>query len=169
MHFEQFAREVQAAADAGRGEGECGRLGLGERHQLTRVLRREAGMHRQHIGCLGEHGDGHQILVDVEREILHQGRIDGEVAGRNHQQRAAVGRGALDLVDTDIAGSARQVLDNHVGTGFFTQAIGEDARQHIDRAAGRKGRNDADFVGGCLRGSVATPPCAERECRSGSQ
>ena len=140
--LEQFTRQMQAAADAGRGIRQGSRSRLGLHNQLAHAAHLGLRTGDQHVGRLGQHGDGHKVALDVEREIGHQCRVDGQVACGNHQQRLAVGPGAFNFVDAEVARSTGQVLNHHREPGFLLQTFGQDARQHINRTSWRKRRND---------------------------
>ena len=138
LQLEQLARQVQAAAHAGRRTGQLAGLGPGQRQQLARVARRQRRVGDQHIRRLGQHRDRGKVWLHLVGQVGQQRRVDRQVAGRHHQQGLAVGRRALDRLDPQIAGRAGFVVDDGRLTMPLLQAGGQQAGQQIDRAAGRE-------------------------------
>ena len=66
---EQLAREVRAAALAGRGEVELAGIRLRIGDELAEVLRRHGRMHHQHVGRRREHRDRREVARGVERQL----------------------------------------------------------------------------------------------------
>ena len=91
-----------------------------------------------------------------------------EEAIDRHRQRAdqdgvAVGLGARDRLGADIAAGAALVLDHHLLAPDLGQPVGEDARDHVGSAAGRKRHDQSDMtVGPALRPGSADE--GGREC-----
>jgi hypothetical protein len=56
----------------------------------------------------------------------------------------AVGRGAREAADADIAAGAGDILDHQRLTERGAHRLGEDARQRVGRAAGGKRRDHGD-------------------------
>ena len=68
--------------------------------------------------------------------------IDDERRRWCRQQRVAVGRRVIDLFGADIAGSPGAVLDHHRLAPFARQPVGDNPRNGVGRAAGRKWHDD---------------------------
>ena len=62
-------------------------------------------------GALAGDADPRKVAFHLERQVRHQRRIDGEIAGRYQQQGAAVRGGMLDHLNADIAGAPGLVFD----------------------------------------------------------
>jgi len=92
--------------------------------------------------------------VGIKIGIDHQIRVDG------HEQGVAVGRGAGDLSGREPAIGAGLVLDDHRLAHRVTQAIPQRARDQVNRAARRLGKNEADGLGRI--GLLGGPPLGRR-------
>ena len=69
-------------------------------------------MDRNDIGREHHHGDGHEILLHVEGQLLHEARLRRERADVGDQERVAVSWRLRDEVGADVAGGAWLVLDD---------------------------------------------------------
>ncbi len=89
---ELLAGEMDAGADAGRGERELARIGLGVVDQFLRGLERRGRMHAQHQLRARQQRHRDEILAGVVGQlVLEQARI-GEERGVHHADGVAVGR-----------------------------------------------------------------------------
>src|SRR6185437_8599632 len=77
-------------------------------------------------------------------------------------ERVAVGRGMRDAADADAAGRAGDVLDDERLAQRPAHMVAHDARQSVDRAAGRKGRDQGDRPR-----RIGVRPCEVSEDRQG--
>src|ERR1044071_8758834 len=102
--------------------------------QLGDVLDRQLGIDDQEIGEADELGDRLQILVDVERQLGIERRVERDRADGAKQQRVAVRRGLGDKASADATAGAGAVLDHDVLAELRLHVGGKDARQQIGRA-----------------------------------
>ena len=99
----------------------------------------ETGPHHEQLGRGGDEGDRLEALEGVGIDVRIEARVDGDRV-RHHQQRVAVGRRAGDERGTRRGAGAGPVLDHHRRGPLRLEAVGQDARHRVDRAA-RRGRN----------------------------
>ena len=88
-----------------------------------------------------------EILLRIVAEVLVEADVDRERGAGRQQDGVAVGRGARDGVGRDAAAGAGAVLDHHRLLEDFLHLLGEDARHHVARAAGRKAEDQRDRLG----------------------
>ena len=99
-------------ATPGRAVVERAGLGLGERDQFGKILRRHAGIDHQHVGLPADHRDRREILDRVVGQAGAEARRDRLRARGSDPDRVAVGRRLGDRVGADVAAGARAVLDH---------------------------------------------------------
>src|SRR5690606_21125458 len=89
-----------------------------------------------------------QVGLDVVGQLVEERAIDGQRVDVAVADGVAVGRGALDQRDADVAGGARAVFDDYRGAQVLGQLVGDQPRQHVGRAAGGGRDDEVDrFVG----------------------
>ena len=130
---EQLHGEMQLAADAGRAIAEFRRLGLGD----ELLDRGDAKLWRDNddVRRACQHADRRKVAFHLERQVRHQRRIDGEIAGRYQQQGAAVRGGMLDHLNADIAGAPGLVFDDRCAAGTDLIILRQQPAENIDGAA----------------------------------
>ena len=101
----------------------------------------QGGSGHEHIGRFGQERDGHIIALNVEGEIGHQTRVDGEVTRRDHQEGVTIGFGFFHALHTDVASTSGHVV--HHGRDFVAlrQVAREKAREQINGATRGKRRH----------------------------
>ena len=99
----------------------------------------------------GDHGDvgqfigerrRHQVALGIERHARVEILVDGEMPDRRAAQRVAVGCALGDGIDPDIARSPGPVLHHENLAEAFLEPFGQDAEQHVGRAAGGVGHDE---------------------------
>jgi hypothetical protein len=87
---------------------------------------------------------GVEVVHDVVGNAFVQKRIDHMHRGR-HQQGVAIGRGLGDGVGADYSRrAAGAILDDEVLAHRLVELLHQDARNAIDRSAGRKRHHDGN-------------------------
>jgi hypothetical protein len=118
-------------------------IGLGIDDEFLRGLGGKVRPHQQHIGDCSH--DRHRLeLGGIEGDVLVEQRIDRERGRLRGEQRVAVRIGGKHRFRADIAGGTGAVLHHHRLAEALLQAIGDDARDGIDAAAGRNADDDPD-------------------------
>jgi hypothetical protein len=64
-----------------------------------------------------------------------------------HQDRVAIGRGALDLAGGDVAAGTGLVLDHEIAAGHLAEFECHHAGDHIGKCTGAKAHDDVDGFG----------------------
>jgi hypothetical protein len=82
-------------------------------------------------------------LLIIEAEMLVERSVGGHRAG-DQKQRVAVGGRAHDRLDANIGAAARSVLDDERLPQMVRKPLAGQARQDVERAAGRHRHHDAD-------------------------
>ena len=161
----QHAGQMRRRAGAGAADRDAVRPRLGEGDELLERL----GLH---VGGR-DHGDVRhligerrrdQVLLGDERHLGDQELVDREVPDRRGADGVAVRRALRDHVDADIARCAGLVLDHHRLAELVLQRFGENAEQHVGRAARRVGHDHANLTG---RASCLARAPARRRSRRG--
>ena len=143
----QLHRQRARRARAGQRPAQLAGIGLGVSRDILHAIERNAAARGQHIGHVGELGDGDEILHRIKRHF-HQTHIHRHHRHRRHQQRVTIGVGlGHDLTRDHAARAAAIVIQN-----MLPDAVGKLARHwprhHVGAAAGREGDHPADgFVG----------------------
>ena len=101
------------------------------------VSRRKGGIDLHDLVDAVDAGDRREVAQKIETELVVERRVD-RVVGADHQQRVAVGRRARDRLGRDVAAGARLVLDDELLGELLGQRLRDQARQDVDRLAGRK-------------------------------
>jgi hypothetical protein len=143
--LKQQPRDVRRAADADGGQRRLAGAKLEPVDQLAHILGRHGGF-----------GDDHQRVRRDQRNRLEVGqrvalqRVNG--AGDHvgepaaEAERIAVRRRARDPPHADAAaGAARHIFDHHRLTQRHAHAVGDDAADRIEGAAGRERNDDRDW------------------------
>ena len=144
LGLEQLAREMGARAVPGRAEGEGARFRLGHGDDVADADDVEALAYDQDVRHGGNAGDRGEIPHRVVGAVLDQalvGRV--RLVGTEHQ-RVPVGLGARHRVGADDARSAGTVLDHDRLIELAGAFLRDQARQRVDRSAGRVGHHDGD-------------------------
>ena len=81
-------------------------MGTGQRVRRQRRVHVQPERRRHHFG------HGHEITVDVEREVRHKCRIDAEVAAGAEEECVAVARRLGDHLHAHDAIGARTIVDD---------------------------------------------------------
>ena len=120
---EHLRGEVQDGAVARRGVVQLPRLGLQQRHQLLRVVRRHPRVDEDDDWRGADDGDRRDVVDRIERHRFVDARVD-HVVVRHHAERVAVGRGLHQRRRADDATGARLVLHHHrVAQGLAEGAL----------------------------------------------
>ena len=104
-------------------------------------------MHRHHIGRTADAGEHLKILQRIVRRVGIQRGIHRE-RGAGDQQRVTVARGFGGKADADIRARAGTVIDHHGLAETLGELARQNARDHVGGAAGSKGHDDAQRLGG---------------------
>jgi hypothetical protein len=118
--------------------------------QLFDVRHRQRGMHDQHIRRITDQRHRREALQHVVGRLRTEVRIDRQHARRREEQRVSVGRRARHHLRADRAAATAAVIDDELRAENFAELLHEVARHHIERAAGRRGDDDADGFGGVI-------------------
>ena len=94
----------------------------------------------------------HDVAERIERQGAVQERADDAVSARHEQQRIAVGRRFRHVLDREISGRARLVLDHDLRSELDRQAFGRHAREVVGDAARGGARHQANRPRGIPRG-----------------
>ena len=122
----------------------CAGLGRGE-HVLEILVRlHRAGGDRHRRGADDHHRL--EILHRVERQLGIE-RLVHRVGVEDEHEGVAVGRALRHVLGADDAGGAGAVLDDELLLERLAELGGEQARQRVDRAARRVGRDELDGLG----------------------
>ncbi len=97
----------------------------------------------QQLGDCRDQRHRHDVLLGVVGQVGVERRID-RVVGRGQQQRVAVGRRLGERVGGDRAAGARPVVDHHALAEGVVDAVGEQPRHDVDRAARGKRHEQPD-------------------------
>ena len=127
-----------------------GRVWFGIGDEGAEIRRRQVGPRHQHLRRHHQHRDRRELLERVLVEIGIEARIDRDGVA-DDQQRVAVRR---RIGDKDRAGGiacAGLVLDDDRLGPDRAQSFGEDARDRIDRTAGRRRHDQPHRARGKLR------------------
>ncbi len=118
------------------------------------LLRWHVRMHHQHDRRARKQRDRSEILGRIERQLAVERLVDGERSGRGEQQRVAVGIRLGHRLAAGVAAAAGSILDDELLAEIVGELLRQDARHHVDRAAGRVRIDDADdALGIILRGA----------------
>ena len=164
--LEQFGREMQAVADAGRAIEHAVLPGVGD--QLGDAVHRQRGMHQEEVTV--EHarsGDRGEVAQHVEVRILVDERRRGDRRGRK-QQRIAVRVGLRHCARRDGAVGADPILDDEALAEVDGELAGDRARDHVGAAARREADHHADRLHGIgLRLRCPGGDCGDRRQHQG--
>jgi hypothetical protein len=80
-------------------------------------------IHHHYERSLTDARDRHDVLDEIETEIVIERRIDG-IRRAGHQQRVTIGRRMSDQLGAEIAGGAGAVVDDN----RLAQALGQPLR-----------------------------------------
>ncbi len=141
--LEQFAHHVRRRADAARAIGVVPGPRLREGREFRRVACRQRRVAEDQQRRRADHGDRHQVLLDVIGHARLQGGHDGEGQVRE-QQRVAIRRGSRDVFGAEHRAGARAVLDHDRLPERGTEPRLDQPRQHVRRPARGEGHHQAD-------------------------
>jgi hypothetical protein len=127
-------------------------LALGVGDELLERLRGHGGMHDEHVGRSREQRDRREVPRHVERQVLEEELVHGEVARGREHQRVAIRLGARALGHADVAGSAGLVLHHHGLLPLLRELGAHGARQQVRDATGGIGHDDAHGLRGIVLG-----------------
>src|SRR5258708_5601607 len=112
-------------------------IGLEPVDDLLEILRREISSPDDQEGLNSELGDRRKIIEHVERQRKNRA-VDAMRAQCTDAHAVAVGRGTRDAADTQRPRSTTDVFNDHWLTERHSQALTDDPRQRVRRAAGRE-------------------------------
>ena len=92
-----------------------------------------------------EIGNRREVLDDVERQLLVDGHIGGEVADRAQQDRVAVGRGLGGEFQRNDPVGARAVVDDERLLEAFAHFLGDGPHDEIRISASRRRDDHANW------------------------
>ncbi|MNJ59128.1 hypothetical protein D3C77_547950 [compost metagenome] len=151
FHLEEFARQVNGRAAAGRRAGQLAGVGLGVGDVFLHRLDGHLGVDHQNVGNGGDQAYWLEVFDEVVVELAVQRAVDG-VGDGAHVQRVAVGRRARHDFRADVAVGARLVLDDEALPELFRQRLGHQARDDVGGATGGVAHHDGDGPVGIGRG-----------------
>jgi len=154
LGFQQLGREIErASGPPARAETELPGIHFGVLDQLRQRLDAETIFHHQdqrsgrHLGDRGE-------IREIEW-IVRMQRLGDQRAGRNKEQRVAVGRRIRELAQGRDEIAAGLVFDEDRRAEIFAHLLRDQTRHDIGRAAGGEPDEDADRPAGkVLTGKV---------------
>jgi len=132
---QEFSRQMALVADACRCIAHCIRAGARGRNQVVGVAVWACHIDGQHEGDRGGLGDRCEVSLHVVGKLPVDVLIDGERAGRGHQEGVAVACARPCLARNQSVG-AGAVVDQHIDAQGLGQALGEQSRSDVDTAAG---------------------------------
>ena len=144
---EHLAQKVRGRAGTIGRETDIVRVGLGPADELGQGIHRQAAV--DHHGQLETGGvdDRCEVVDRVVAQVLVEVGEHGHHARRAEQQGVAIGFRILHHVHRDATGRAAPVVeDDRAQTA--AQMVGDGARQHVLRAAGRHADQHPDRFGG---------------------
>ena len=135
---------MRRGADAGRAVGDAAALRLGPGDEALEILDGHV-LRRDHgdVGHFPGEGDEQEVALRVVAHVAIGELVDGSVGDRRGAERVAVGRRFRDRVHADVAGSAGAVLHHEGLAEALRKLLGHQAGEHVGRAAGRPGDEDA--------------------------
>src|SRR5262249_26770324 len=148
--LEQLDSEMAGGADGGGAEGVFLRVFAHEREEIFQIVRGHARRRADDQWSLRQERHRREVAHDVVGNALVEEWIDHVHRGR-YQQGVAVGRGLGDGVGADYARrAAGAILDDEVLAHRLVELLHQDARDAIDRSAGRKRHHHSDGAGGII-------------------
>ncbi len=147
LRLQQLGRKIERASGPAAGaEAEPSGVLLGIDDQVADTLDREILAHHQDQRP-GRHLGNRRQLGEVER-IVRMQRLRDQRAGRDEEQRVAVGRRAGELAHGRNEIAAGFVFNQHRRVEAFAHLLGDDACHDIGGAAGREPDQHADGAAG---------------------
>ncbi len=135
--FKQLGHEMRRGAGSGARIVQRARLLLRARDQLLQGAHAHVRSHREDVGEKADLGHRLEVPDRVVGDLVVEAGIDGERIGRQ-QQRVAVGAGARDEGEADIAAGAAAVLDHDRLPQRVAQRLLDDARDDVVGSSRRK-------------------------------
>lgn len=152
--LEHQAGEVLRAAVAGRRVRQRLGLGLGGGEHGAGGRELQAVLDDQHHRLVGQLGDGGEVGLRVVGQRLEDADVGGQERGRRGHQRVAVRRRLGHHRQADAARGAGAVVDHEGLAGLGRQLLADQARDHVDAAAGGQRHHDLHGVVGVLVGGL---------------
>jgi len=170
-HLQQFHAEMRLRAEPDRGVVELAGVRACKRQQLLHAVGFELRAGDEDEIDLGDDADRYEIAQRIVGEVGIKIGIDHQIGVDRHEQGVAVGRGAGDLCGREPAIGAGLVLDDHRLAHRVAQAIPQRARDQVDRATRRLGKDEADRLGwiGLIGGRAPARRRDQREQRQARQ
>ena len=120
--------------------------------ELLQILRRKILARHDDGGRMRGRADRDEVARRVVLDVRRQHRRRDMRAHAARQQRVAVGRRGRDPAAADGAAGAADVLDHQRLAEHLAHLVGDDARDHVARTAGREGHDHGDGTGGIVLG-----------------
>ena len=139
-------------ADAGGRIGDRARLLLGERDQLRQRADPERRIDGEEHRVLGREAERDEVARQLQRQIGRDAGQRDEVRQCRHVQRIAVGQRLGGGTRADAAAAARPIDRDDLLLPDPAQALGEEARIDVGRAARRRVADDGDRLGRVVLG-----------------
>jgi hypothetical protein len=86
----------------------------------------------------------HEVVCHVEARRLDHQRQDGDAVVVGQKEGVAAGRSGFHGLPGQLAAGTGFALDDDAGAEFVFQLVGEQPRDGMGAAAGRKAHQDAD-------------------------
>src|SRR5262249_36906941 len=141
-HLEKFSDHMSQAPNAARAHADLAGIGLGMGDELGNRRDRKQWIHLHDMWHPVDARNRRNITNEVVVEFFEQCCIDC-CGSTDHEERIAVCRRTPNRLYTDIATTARTVLDDELLTEALRQPLTNEARSNVVNTTGRKWDNDA--------------------------
>src|SRR5262249_9063968 len=158
-HLEKFSDHMSRAPIAARAHADPAGIGLGMGDELGNRRDRKRWIHLHDMWHAVDARNRRNIANEVVVEFCEQCRMDCG-GSTDHEERIAVCRRTHDRLYTDIATTARTVLDDALLTEALRQPMTNEARSNVVNTTGRKWDNDTHRPR-----RIGLRPCDSRNCR----
>src|SRR6516162_7017814 len=149
------------ASVAARAHADLAGIGLGIGDELGNGGNGKRWVHLHHMGQAHNASARRDITDKIVIELFVESCVDRGGAA-DHEERLAVGRGAYDGLNTDIATASRTVLNEELLAEALRQPLTDQARSDVVRPTGSKGDDDAHRPR--LAPSRCSTPPEARQC-----
>jgi hypothetical protein len=146
-HLKQLAAEMAGRADAAGTHVDLAWVGLGERDELRRGLRRHRRMNHHQTRRGHRIHDRDEVVHEDVVQVLIERIVDG-VDRVRHEQRVTVGRRMRRHLGADIVAAARPVLDKERLAELVAEILRHQPPDDVGGATGRSCDQDADWPRG---------------------